>query len=711
MFSWYTRPGPVSCQFLIPVNSDTGEQGRELLLPLTRGGGRTLGRRSRSSCARRSATGALRPGASSRRRATSPASSASRAASSSRPTRSSRPRATWRCARAPGRRWPRPPSPRDRPTRGRRRAAPRRASTSASAPRTSRRSRARAGCARCATRSRAISDAELGYGDAARRPSGSAPRSPTTSAASAASSPTPRSVRRHLRLDRGPRALLPRARSAGARADRLRGPVPRRPPRTSRGAPGSSRCPVRGRRQRPPRRPRCAIGGVDAVVLTPAHQHPTGVVLSRGAARGAPRLAARRPMRVAIEDDYDAEFRYDRARRRRPAGARRRSGSSTPAPPSKTLAPGAPARLARRPAALVEALRRGEAPRRPRRRAHRAARVRRLPRARRATTATCGGCASRYRAPARRARRGARERDAGGGRSTGSQPGCTPSCSSSRAMTRRRSSPRPSSGRPGRDARAVLRPPARRAADAPARLRADRRGRDRGRRRGARRGGRGRARALTTAAGARGSAAARRPGSRPSGRVRDELPDARADPGVTVEDPEADPVGLAVRAPAPHARPARRAEELGEAVRRLPRPQQLLALRGCGRDPGFARACGDADEPVRRWQRVQWHQLAETSGSVTSKRTPPQLQPPVSGRSGIGCKSRAPLDRGSADRRVEQLDRMRRRKRPPRAAQRRRRPGAGSRGWRSRRRPGSVASTCAAFRSPSSRAASGWTRL
>jgi hypothetical protein len=47
-------------------------------------------------------------------------------------------------------------------------------------------------------------------------------------------------------------------------------------------------------------------------------------------------------------------------------------------------------------------------------------------------------------------------------------------------------------------------------------------------------------------------------------------------------------------------------------------------------DPGFARACGDADEPVRRWQRVQWHQLADTSGSVTSKRTPPQLQPPVS---------------------------------------------------------------------------------
>jgi GntR family transcriptional regulator / MocR family aminotransferase len=50
----------------------------------------------------------------------------------------------------------------------------------------------------------------------------------------------------------------------------------------------------------------------DAVVVTPAHQHPTGAVLSaerRGALLGW--LRARDA--IAIEDDYDAEIRYDRA--------------------------------------------------------------------------------------------------------------------------------------------------------------------------------------------------------------------------------------------------------------------------------------------------------------------------------------------------------------------------------------------------------------
>jgi GntR family transcriptional regulator/MocR family aminotransferase len=49
----------------------------------------------------------------------------------------------------------------------------------------------------------------------------------------------------------------------------------------------------------------------DAVLLTPAHQFPTGAVLS------APRRAAfvewaRRTDGVLVEDDYDGEFRYDR---------------------------------------------------------------------------------------------------------------------------------------------------------------------------------------------------------------------------------------------------------------------------------------------------------------------------------------------------------------------------------------------------------------
>jgi GntR family transcriptional regulator / MocR family aminotransferase len=50
----------------------------------------------------------------------------------------------------------------------------------------------------------------------------------------------------------------------------------------------------------------------DAVVLTPAHQHPTGVVLARER-RTALVAALRRRDAIAIEDDYDAEYRYDRA--------------------------------------------------------------------------------------------------------------------------------------------------------------------------------------------------------------------------------------------------------------------------------------------------------------------------------------------------------------------------------------------------------------
>jgi GntR family transcriptional regulator/MocR family aminotransferase len=54
-----------------------------------------------------------------------------------------------------------------------------------------------------------------------------------------------------------------------------------------------------------------AAAAPDAVLVTPAHQFPTGVVLSAG--RRA-ELAAwvRRTGAYVIEDDYDAEYRYDR---------------------------------------------------------------------------------------------------------------------------------------------------------------------------------------------------------------------------------------------------------------------------------------------------------------------------------------------------------------------------------------------------------------
>jgi GntR family transcriptional regulator / MocR family aminotransferase len=53
-----------------------------------------------------------------------------------------------------------------------------------------------------------------------------------------------------------------------------------------------------------------------AVIITPAHQYPTGAVLS-GQRRGALLEWLRRTGGYAIEDDYDAEYRYDRA----PVGA------------------------------------------------------------------------------------------------------------------------------------------------------------------------------------------------------------------------------------------------------------------------------------------------------------------------------------------------------------------------------------------------------
>jgi GntR family transcriptional regulator/MocR family aminotransferase len=54
-----------------------------------------------------------------------------------------------------------------------------------------------------------------------------------------------------------------------------------------------------------------AAAGVDAALVTPAHQSPTGVVL--GPARRAALAGwARATGGLVIEDDYDAEYRYDR---------------------------------------------------------------------------------------------------------------------------------------------------------------------------------------------------------------------------------------------------------------------------------------------------------------------------------------------------------------------------------------------------------------
>jgi len=80
-----------------------------------------------------------------------------------------------------------------------------------------------------------------------------------------------------------------------------------------------------------------AGSGAAAVLATPAHQSPTGVVLS--AARRTELMDWARDGHLVIEDDYDAEYRYDRA----PVGALQGIApdrvvyvGST----SKTLAPG-----------------------------------------------------------------------------------------------------------------------------------------------------------------------------------------------------------------------------------------------------------------------------------------------------------------------------------------------------------------------------------
>jgi GntR family transcriptional regulator / MocR family aminotransferase len=81
-----------------------------------------------------------------------------------------------------------------------------------------------------------------------------------------------------------------------------------------------------------------ALGGLRAVLLTPAHQFPTGVVLAPQRRRDLLDWAAGADALV-VEDDYDAEYRYDRA----PVPALQASAPGLVAyagSTSKTLAPG-----------------------------------------------------------------------------------------------------------------------------------------------------------------------------------------------------------------------------------------------------------------------------------------------------------------------------------------------------------------------------------
>ncbi len=82
-----------------------------------------------------------------------------------------------------------------------------------------------------------------------------------------------------------------------------------------------------------------ARSGASVMVATPAHQFPLGVPLAPERRAALLEWAAERPDRLVVEDDYDAEFRYDR----RPVGALQALAPEHVAylgSASKTLAPG-----------------------------------------------------------------------------------------------------------------------------------------------------------------------------------------------------------------------------------------------------------------------------------------------------------------------------------------------------------------------------------
>ena len=193
-----------------------------------------------------------------------------------------------------------------------------------------------------------MTDAELGYGDARGVDALRAALADYLGRVRGVVADAGRS-RRDQRLLAGPRADLP-----GARGDRRQA---RSRSRTRRD-PEQHRIARAGRDSTPSRSPSTttasasttlARADVDAVIVTPAHQHPTGVVLSGERRTRAARLAAR-PRRDRDRGRLRRRVPLRPGRRRRAAGARarprrlRRLGE-------QDAGARAAARLARRPAA------------------------------------------------------------------------------------------------------------------------------------------------------------------------------------------------------------------------------------------------------------------------------------------------------------------------------------------------------------------------
>ena len=183
-----------------------------------------------------------------------------------------------------------------------------RRSTSATAAPTSRASRAATGHGRCGRRAATVAAGELGYGDARgsaalrevlagylRRVRGAVadPERIVVATASRRAS-TSSCARSRSGVCGGSRSRIPAFRSI---APALRWPA---------SSPSACRSTSDGIDV-----DALAASGVRAAVLTPAHQSPTGVLLAPER-RHALIAWAREHDGFLIEDDYDAEFRYDR---------------------------------------------------------------------------------------------------------------------------------------------------------------------------------------------------------------------------------------------------------------------------------------------------------------------------------------------------------------------------------------------------------------
>ena len=326
---------------------------------------------SRARCARRSAPGGCARATACRPRARSPPSWAARGGSWSRPTPSSPPRAgSWR-ARGSGTRVRGAPARRPRRAPARRPArspAPARTTSARACPTSSPFPRA-AGCAACGARCATAPDRRLGYPDPRGRPALRAALAAYLGARRAASRADPGATSSSPPASR--RASACSCRALRARAARGRIAVE---------DPGFHAAPriARARRPRAGRRCRSTRDGlrVDALARrgAPTRCSSRPRTSSRparccAAERRAALLAWARERRRgwSIEDDYDAEYRYDRE----PVGALQGlapervvyAGSA-----SKTLAPALRLGWLVAAGALARRGRAAKAARRPRRR-------------------------------------------------------------------------------------------------------------------------------------------------------------------------------------------------------------------------------------------------------------------------------------------------------------------------------------------------------